>query len=360
MFNRRTNRNLHMNHCSLQPSQSFPQQLQQTTIQTGSGSSLQSSALNGKASVYRADLSNHVELSPVLFKDAFGDILNEKKKGGIKFIVSVFVVFCKADNEEEITNPPVVLKSDVFVCVNGTDINERLNVACEQIKERIDEFVRNGSGWVIHHLEQMDLGLLKYDPLKASSYIKLPNDLLKKKACVNVHNIDDNKCFLWSVLASLYPVEVHPDRLTNYIPYEREINMQDINYPVKIKDISKFEKQNPRFSVNVFGFEDNKVFPLRITEKESSNHHVNLLLISNDNSTHYEWIKHFSRLFRSQVSSRNKHLWFCYHCLQNFGREDLLEKHVASCRVSEKFKSSNYLKSFIHFHMYIFFDNTDS
>ena len=211
MFNRRMNRNLHMNHCSLQPSQSSPQQLQQTTIQTGSGSSLQSSALNGKASVYRADLSNHVELSPVLFKDAFGDILNEKKKGGIKFIVSVFVVFCKADNEEEITNPPVVLKSDVFVCVNGTDINERLNVACEQIKERIDEFVRNGSGWVIHHLEQMDLGLLKYNPLKASSYIKLPIDLLKKKACVNVHNIDDNKCFLWSVLASLYPVEVHPD-----------------------------------------------------------------------------------------------------------------------------------------------------
>ena len=99
-----------MNHCSLQPSQSSPQQLQQTTIQTGSGSSLQSSALNGKASVYRADLSNHVELSPVLFKDAFGDILNEKKKGGIKFIVSVFVDSVKLTTRKKLPTLQLYLR----------------------------------------------------------------------------------------------------------------------------------------------------------------------------------------------------------------------------------------------------------
>ena len=61
-------------------------------------------------------MSNHLELSPELFKAAFGDTLNEKKERGIKFILPVFVVFCKAD-KKEITEPAIVLKSDVFVCL---------------------------------------------------------------------------------------------------------------------------------------------------------------------------------------------------------------------------------------------------
>ena len=206
--------------------------------------------------------------------------------------------------------------------------------ALERIREKIDEFVRNGSGWVIHHFEQIDLGLLKFDLLKASSYIKLPNLLSKKHACVNVKNQEDNKCFLWSILSSLYPIEHHADRLANYIQYEREINMSDIEYPVKVKDITRFEKQNQGISINVFGFEAENVFPLRITEQANAQHHVNLLLISDDEKSHYVWIKHFSRLVRSQTSKRKEQKWFCYFCLQRFGRKDLLKQHVSLCRVS--------------------------
>ena len=151
---------------------------------------------------------------------------------------------------------------------------------------------------MIHHLEQMDLGLLKYDPLRASSYIQLPDKLVKKKACVNVRNVKDEKCFLWSILASLHPVEVNPDRLTNYLEYEREVNMQGINYPVKVKDMLKFEKLNPRLSVNVFGLDDDKVFPIQVTERKDAEHLVNLLMISDDEKSHCVWIKHFSRLVR--------------------------------------------------------------
>ena len=92
----------------------------------------------------------------------------------------------------------------------------------------------------------MDLGLLKYDRLKASSYVKLLVMLSRKNVCVNVRNIGDNKCFLWSILASLHPIGVNPDRLTNYLTYEMEINMQGIQYPVKVNNLPKFEKQNPR------------------------------------------------------------------------------------------------------------------
>ena len=67
--------------------------------------------------------------------------MNEKKKQGVKCILPLIVVYCKADNEEEVTDPPIVIKSKVFVCLSGSDINKKLSDTCEGIKERIGGFV---------------------------------------------------------------------------------------------------------------------------------------------------------------------------------------------------------------------------
>ena len=52
-----------------------------------------------------------------------------------------------------------------------------------------------------------------------------------------------------------------------------------IEFPMKAKDIPKFERQNPTISLNLFGYEEKELFPLYST-KEKKEHHVNLLLIS--------------------------------------------------------------------------------
>ena len=109
--------------------------------------------------------------------------------------------------------------------------------------------------------------------------------------------------------------------------------MRNINYPAKVKDLKRIENQNPDISINIFGFEDEKIFPIRITEKVNANHHVNLLMITDDNNTHYVWIKHFSRLVRSQTTKYKGKKWFYNFCLNGFIREDLLNNHVALCRV---------------------------
>ena len=67
---------------------------------------------------------------------------------------------------------------------------------------KIDEFVRIGSGWVLHRLKRIDFGILRYNPLKASSFIELPKEITRKKACLNIVNRDE-KSFMWSVLAAL-------------------------------------------------------------------------------------------------------------------------------------------------------------
>ena len=89
--------------------------------------------------------------------------------------------------------------------------------------------------------------------------------------------------------------------MKKYTPYENEMNMEGIEYPVAIMDIDKFEKQND-ISINVLGYEDKKLFPLHITETREKQHHVDLLLINKDNNSHYILIKDFSRLVRAQYS----------------------------------------------------------
>ena len=44
--------------------------------------------------------------------------------------------------------------------------------------------------------------------------------------------------------------------------------MDGTEYLVKLQQISKSEQQNVDVSVSVFGYEESKVFPMRITEKK--------------------------------------------------------------------------------------------
>ena len=65
--------------------------------------------------------------------------------------------------------------------------------------------------------------------MRASSYLPLPKELKAKQGCLNIRN-NDEKCFLWSILASLHPPQYrnNPDRVSKYQEYERELNMSVI------------------------------------------------------------------------------------------------------------------------------------
>ena len=68
--------------------------------------------------------------------------------------------------------------------------------------------------------------------------------------------------------------------------YEHELNMSGIEYPVDIRDIGKCEHQN-NISVDVYGYEDKRIFSLRITTMTVTRHNVNLLHITADETSHY-------------------------------------------------------------------------
>ena len=86
--------------------------------------------------------------------------------------------------------------------------------------------------------------------------------------------------------------------------------MSGIQYPIDIKDIGKFEHQN-NISVNVYGYEDKKIFPLRITTMTAASHHVNLLYITAGKTSHYVLVKDLSRLVSIQYNNHNGKHYFC-------------------------------------------------
>ena len=114
--------------------------------------------------------------------------------------------------------------------------------------------------------------------------------------------------------------------------------MGGIEYPVSLKDIDKFEKQNPTISITVLGYERKIVYPLRNSGNMDREHNIILILIEEEGVKHYCLVKNISRLLSSQVSKHNGKKYFCYRCLNPFQCEQSLNKHLEYCGNHEAVK----------------------
>ena len=167
-----------------------------------------------------------------------------------------------------------------------------------------------------------------------SSFIPTPKHLQKKRAIVNIDNSKENdeKCFLWSVVAHLFPTEKHANRVFNYKKYLNQIEYGDIKMPMALKDIDKFEKLN-NLIINVYGCTENgkEIWPRRISKKRGKEA-INLLMLEDENRYHYVLIKNFDRLLgKSDSHPKN----FCPYCCHGFDKRSLkdgqIDEHMTKC-----------------------------
>ena len=159
--------------------------------------------------------------------------------------------------------------SGTFNNIKSTIIDKILDLRIDTINGTIEAYKEAGSSWYFKEVVQLEIHTVEFNPAKGSSYIKLPDWISDKKAIVNIQNKDE-KCFLWCVLRYLHPRERDEQRLTGLKEYENSLNTKGISFPMKLKDITKFEKLNPEIpGINVFSVNENKIFyPLRMAEKD--------------------------------------------------------------------------------------------
>ena len=129
------------------------------------------------------------------------------------------------------------------VILRVEDFDDAYDESVKKIWNDFDEWMSNGSSWVLERVENLYLNSAKYDPIYGRSYIPTPKEIEAKKAVVNVHN-NDNQCFKWAVLSALHPLAKHANRGLNYKKLENELDFTGKSFPVNLDDISKFEKQN--------------------------------------------------------------------------------------------------------------------
>ncbi|XP_070170450.1 uncharacterized protein [Polyergus mexicanus] len=176
----------------------------------------------------------------------------------------------------------------------------------------LEEFQERDSGWALSRIFNLTVNVNRYNPMHAGCHVKLPREIMLKKAIINVPS-NDNACFAWAVIAALYPAEKNAGRESSYPHYTTVLNLEGVKFPMSLSRITRFEHIND-ISINVYTVRDKKegkggcrVVPLRLTD-DKKDRHINLLYFDDttrrDNATHFAWIKNLSRLVGSQLSGR--------------------------------------------------------
>ena len=153
---------------------------------------------------------------------------------------------------------------------------------------------------------------------------------MRSNAFLNIENID-KYCFLWSLLASLYPCNnTHPNRVSNSRASFNELNINRFNFRkgFKCSDVHRFNELN-NLSVNIFElnfYQDenqwkHKLIPFKINKNESDRF-INLAIYKN----HYVFIKKIDVIF----GDHNKK-FICRRCLSSYTSENMLMKHKQKC-----------------------------
>jgi len=224
--------------------------------------------------------------------------------------------------------------------------------------------IENFIDYIIERQTEMSINMLQYDvfisgitlkftrnqPLRGGSYIDLPKWISNKNACVNIKN-NDNECFKWCLLGILHVQNKDPQRVSKYYQYVNSINEpEDVEYPVKIKDIHKWEECNPNISINVFyPTDDNQLMIayrtknyntdcipvdlLLINQKEEvkdtellkNYKHKDIKIINN----HYVIIR---KLHTFLTTKCKNHVSCCRHCLKTFNDNNKRDEHFKTCR----------------------------
>lgn len=276
------------------------------------------------------ELQQFLEESRPLLKKKIIDIL--KILGPIKLNVKLCAIYELPSTGEEDYKYFVSSNKEILT-------NESIEAVIQQLFEIIlsksEEFQHRGSGWKYVGTSFLLVCINKFSPLNGATYISLPS-WLQNRGLINIKN-NDNRCFVWSVLAHLYPVNIDKENVLSYPQSIHDfLHLQDIEMPVKISDISKFERQNPNISINVFGIDNHSkliIGPLYHT-KQVKTHHINLLYFKSNTYSkfgHYCYISDLSKLICNQVVKGKRKILVCDLCLNHFRSEHKFKIHIENC-----------------------------
>ena len=174
---------------------------------------------------------------------------------GFRYQITVASYLSKLKTNKSIEYSPVY-----FNLTTKTVINSEFNLdkSFQEILYRIDNWINEGSGWIVKSINGKYVNISSYSPLVGSICIELPDEFKHSvKGLIKIKN-NDNKCFLRCHVKHLNLLNTHSEKITKKNKeLVSKLNYEEINFPVSKKDYCKIEKQN-NICINVF-CHDNKL-----------------------------------------------------------------------------------------------------
>ncbi|KAL4091146.1 hypothetical protein QTP88_025883 [Uroleucon formosanum] len=287
-----------------------------------------STSANRKIVWYYAKNMDKVQNYNIFLNALKSDLTNvletHVKKNAIKFNLKLEATYNRPNVENSSENR--AFKTSAVELFRKSDILALVEESFTKLLTEEEAYTSRGSGFTLESIDGLLLGVYKYTPMSGSSYISLPDSIDRKKGTINPQN-NDQQCFKWSILAKHVTEQTKCRIGENYRKHEGKYIFDGISFPTPLSDIKIFEKNNPFVSINIFGIEKRiqppkkfptyKIFPLRVVEDEKRDHFDLLLMTENDN-THYIYISNFSRLIRSQKTRHTGSFIFCKRCFTSF------------------------------------------
>lgn len=327
-------------------------------------------------------LETFMTTSTPLIRQIIRTELDEKKvfKVGYKINALYIKMVESGEGPAERLEKEVALKTlhYTFTTVGSRTIEQVLqNTFYPEIMDANEQVQLAESGWRFNQVIWCEVVFNAFDKTKSGicgMYIPLPKKLEKSHSIINVKN-EDEKCFIYSILSHFFKDDRQRrhlqstyqdlDAVLTYIEtvYGIKLNFSDLSFPMSLKHVMTFEKNNPRVSVNVFGLVNNqncKLYPLKNVDEEKE-FHFDLLYLKqscrpdDDNGGEYseqsetedeetngprQYISHYclitnvAALLRSQRTSFTRQVSVCKRCLAIFQgetREEKLRVHKGYC-----------------------------
>ena len=158
---------------------------------------------------------------------------NISSRGGIKVSSTISIKF-KKYKDNKVENIIGHFHSDPSIILPSSDFNF-IDTVLNTFEKRVEDFNKEGSDWIFEGVTQLKVNIGNYNPVRGSSHFKLPPFIVNKHAVLNIQN-EDNYCFLWCILAYLYPNN-NPTRVSSYRQHFSSLNIKGMSFPPTTKDI---------------------------------------------------------------------------------------------------------------------------
>ena len=155
----------------------------------------------------------------------------------------------------------------VYEVTEETDLHAMFDEMSRRQLANTEKFQFRNTPWVFEEVMWYDIHMDTFEPMAGSPYIELPEKLKNKKAIINVKNTTDHECFKWAITSSVCTQKKHPERRNKLMKKDsKKFYWTGISFPTPFTQIKTFEKNNPGYEIWVFGWENDKVYPIQPTK----------------------------------------------------------------------------------------------